>query len=253
LAYRASPDPVDFSETPEGVAQVLQQGSSGVKRFMQQVFTSRGYFTPKAYNAFNDAQYAQRQVVAQAESISNRLQKAIRAIGDEVDSSELVERINRALTGEELDVPLPENIAKEVEQARDLIDEMSARIIDSSIPNDEFREAIAENAGSYLRRSYRLFEDTGYKPSASIRQNATDYIANTILGAKKDISIEQAFEEAEGVVKSILRESEGEQAVFEYFQGLRRVNTEILQGRKEIPEPIRALMGEITEPSENIV
>lgn len=251
--YRAVPDPVEFNETPEGVAQVLQQSSSGVKRFMQQVFSSRGYFTPKAYNAFNDAQYAQRQVVAQAESISNRLQKAIRAIGDEVDSSELVERINRALVGEELDVPLPSNIAKEVEQARDLIDEMSGRIINSSIPNDEFREAIAENAGSYLRRSYRLFEDTGYKPSASVRQNATDYIANTILGAKKDISIEQAFKEADGVVQSILREGEGEQAVFEYFQGLRRVNTEILQGRKDIPEPIRKLMGEITEPSENIV
>jgi len=251
--YRAVPDPVEFNETPEGVAQVLQQSSSGVKRFMQQVFTSRGYFTPKAYNAFNDAQYAQRQVVAQAESISNRLQKAIRAIGDDVDSPELVDRINRALVGEKLDVPLPENIAKEVEQARDLIDEMSGRIIDSSIPNDDFRQAIAENAGSYLRRSYRLFEDTGYKPSASIRQNATDYIANTILGAKKDISIEQAFEEAQGVVQSILREGEGEQAVFEYFQGLRRVNTEILQGRKEIPEPIRKLMGEITEPSENII
>ena len=251
--YRAVPDPVEFNETPEGVAQVLQQNSSGVKRFMQQVFSSEGYFTPKAYNAFNDAQYAQRQVVAQAESISNRLQKAIRAIGDEVDSSELVERINRALVGEELDVPLPENIAKEVQQARDLIDEMSGRIINSSIPNDEFREAIAENAGSYLRRSYRLFEDTGYKPSENIRQNATDYIANTILGADKDISIEKAFQKAKGVVESILGEVDGEKKVFEYYQGIRRVNTEILQGRKDIPEPIRKLMGEITEPSENIV
>ena len=253
VQYRAVPEPVEFNETAEGVAQIAQQNSSGVKRFMQQVFSSRGYFTPKAYNAFNDAQYAQRQVVAQAENISNRLQQTIRSIGDEVDSSELVERINKALVGEELEVPLPANIAKEVEQARELIDEMSGRIINSSIPNDEFKEVISENAGSYLRRSYRLFEDTGYKPSANIRSNAQDYIANVILGKKKDISIEQAFEEADGVVKSILRETSDEGAVFEYFQGLRRVNTEILQGRKDIPEPIRALMGEITEPAENIV
>lgn len=253
VQYRAVPEPVEFNETAEGVAQIAQQNSSGVKRFMQQVFSSRGYFTPKAYNAFNDAQYAQRQVVAQAENISNRLQQTIRSVGDEVDSSELVERINKALVGEELEVPLPANIAKEVEQARELIDEMSGRIINSSIPNDEFKEVISENAGSYLRRSYRLFEDTGYKPSANIRSNAQDYIANVILSKKKDISIEQAFEQADGVVKSILRETSDEGAVFEYFQGLRRVNTEILQGRKDIPEPIRALMGEITEPAENIV
>lgn len=253
VAYRAAPQPVDYSETAEGVAQVAQQNSSGIKRFMQQVFSSRGYFTPKAYNAFNDAQYAQRQVVAQAENISNRLQQAIRNIGDEVDSSELVERINKALAGEELEVPLPDSIAKEVEQARDLIDEMSGRLINSSIPNDEFREVISENAGSYIRRSYRLFEDTGYKPSANVRSNARDYIANVILNNKKDISIEQAFQEADGVISNILRETEGEESVFEYFQGLRRVNTEILQGRKDIPEPIRALMGEITEPAENIV
>jgi hypothetical protein len=253
VEYRATPQPVDYSETAEGVAQVAQQNSSGVKRFMQQIFTSRGYFTPKAYNAFNDAQYAQRQVVAQAESISNRLQKAIRTIGDDVDSPELVDRINRALVGEELDVPLPENIAKEVEQARDLIDEMSGRIINSSIPNDEFREVIAENVGSYIRRSYRLFEDTGYKPSANIRSNAQDYIANVILSKKKDISFEDAFEEAEDVVASILGETKNQEKAFEYFEGLRRVNTEILQGRKDIPEPIRKLMGEITEPAENIV
>lgn len=251
--YRAAPDPVEFSETAEGIAQVAQQNSSGIRRFMQQVFTSRGYFTPKAYNAFNDAQYAQRQVVAQAESISNRLQQAIRNIGDEVDSSELVERINKALAGEELEVPLPANIAKEVEQARELIDEMSGRIINSSIPNDEFKEVISENAGSYLRRSYRLFEDTGYKPSANIRSNAQDYIANVILRKKKDISFEDAFDEADGIISSILRETDDQEAAFEYFEGLRRVNTEILQGRKDIPEPIRALMGEITEPAENIV
>jgi hypothetical protein len=253
VQYRAVPEPVEFNETAEGVAQIAQQNSSGVRRFMQQVFSSRGYFTPKAYNAFNDAQYAQRQVVAQAENIANRLQQTIRSIGDEVDSSELVERINKALVGEELEVPLPANIAKEVEQARELIDEMSGRIINSSIPNDEFKEVISENAGSYLRRSYRLFEDTGYKPSANIRSNAQDYIANIILGKKKDISFEDAFDEAKDVVESILGETKDQEKVFEYFQGLRRVNTEILQGRKDIPEPIRALMGEITEPAENIV
>lgn len=253
VAYRATPQPVDYSETAEGVAQIAQQNSSGIRRFMQQMFSSRGYFTPKAYNAFNDAQYAQRQVVAQAENISNRLQQTIRSIGDEVDSSELVERINKALVGEELEVPLPANIAKEVEQARELIDEMSGRIINSSIPNDEFREVIAENAGSYIRRSYRLFEDTGYKPSANVRSNAREYIANAILNKKEDISIDRAYQEADGAISRILGEGEGEKKVFEYFQGLRRVNTEILQGRKDIPEPIRALMGEITEPSENIV
>ena len=123
----------------------------------------------------------------------------------------------------QLEVPLPDSIAKEVQQARDLIDEMSGRLIDSSIPNDEFREVIAENAGSYIRRSYRLFEDTGYKPSANVRSNARDYIANVILNNKEDISIEQAFQEADGVISNILRETEGEESVFGKERGLKRL------------------------------
>ena len=65
-----------FSETPEGVAQIEQQASGPINRFMRQIFTSRGYFTPQAYNLFRGKEYAERQLVREAENISSRLTKS---------------------------------------------------------------------------------------------------------------------------------------------------------------------------------
>ena len=49
--------------------------------------------------------------------------------------------------------------AEIVLDARDLIDGLSSRIVNSSIPDGTLKEVIVENAGQYLRRSYRMFED----------------------------------------------------------------------------------------------
>ena len=49
-------DQIEFNETAEGAAQVQQQRSSVLNRIFRQLFTNRGYFTPKAKSAFDDAQ-----------------------------------------------------------------------------------------------------------------------------------------------------------------------------------------------------
>lgn len=262
-------DDLGFRETPETASQVAQQNSGPVRQFMQQMFTSRGYWTPAAFNAFEDAQYAQRQLVAQAENISNRLQKSLRTISDEAVSEQTTKNIQRALE-EDLGFhpqvaqqsrieyvmntyDVNADIAEEILNARTLIDDMSKTLANSSIPNQEFKQTILENSGEYIRRSYRLFEDSGYKPSESIRQNAEDYLVQQELLRSPNISIEEAYENARGQIDSILKEGEDATEVVDYYSKVRRVNTEILKGRQDIPEPVRKLMGEITEPSENIV
>lgn len=270
INYKNAPtNTVTFTETASNVAQIEAQNKSGLKRFLNQMFTTRGYWTTNADNAFKDAEYAQRQLVAQGENIANRLQIALRDLGDSTQTAEMSKRVQDALEAdlgfhpivaqeakiqyvvENFDVT--DSVAKEILNARQLIDDMSSTLANSSIPNAEFKELILQNSGEYIRRSYRLFEDSGYKPSEDIRQNAVDYLTNTILKSNKNITVEEATEQALGKVDEILAQGSDATEVMQHYEKVRRVNTEILQGKKEIAEPIRKLMGEIREPSENII
>lgn len=261
---------IEYSETPEGIAQVLQQQSSRLKRFVQQTFTSRGYWTPKAFNAFEDAVYAQRQQVKHAENVSNRLQKSLDALAEESTDwgREVTDSVQEALTTnltfgrgmsrdekiatimERFDIP--ETVAVETLNAREMIDSLSKNLLGSSAVPDAFKETIVENSGQYLRRSYRLFEDSGYKPSATAVQDAKEYLIQEQLRANPNADYGKVVAKANDDIDSILG-GEDAKSVYEYFSKVRKVNTEILQGRKEIPEPIRNLMGEIKEPAENII
>ena len=261
-------DNIVYNETPEGAAQVTMQQSSGLNRVMRQVFSSRGYWTPKAFNAFEDAQYAQRQAVAQSEHIANRLQKSLNGIAETVEGPEIFKSVNDALTanlkftrGLELkdkisDVAnqfnLPRDIAEEVLNARELIDDMSRKLLGSSAVPDSLKETIAENSGSYLRLSYRLYEDSGYTPSESVLGDAREFLVTQNLKKDPNLSEERAYVLADNTISDILSDTDKKDIV-DYMGRVRKVNTEILKGLKKIPEPIKALMGEITEPAENII
>jgi hypothetical protein len=261
---------IEYSETPQGVAQVIQQQSNPLQRFVQQVFTSRGYWTPRAFNAFEDSVYAQRQQVKHAENVSNRLQKSLDALAEESTEwgKEVTNSVQEALTTpltfnrgatqqEKLDIimerfDIPETVARETLAAREMIDGLSRNIVGSSAVPDAIKEAVVENSGAYLRRSYRLYEDSGYKPSASAVHDAREYLIEQNLKQNPKMDYDTAVAQANDNINSILDKGDLN-GVYEYFSKVRKVNTEILKGRKELPEPIRNLMGEIKEPSENIV
>lgn len=260
---------VKLTETPEGSVQVAVQNSNMLMRFMRRFFTSRGYFTPRGYNAFQDSQYAQRQTIARAENIALRLQKSIDAIGEGTEKEEVIETINK-LFNEDLKYlnnldsqqdriveladryNLTDEMAEEFLNARQLIDSLSKELIDSPAVSDSLKETITENVGEYIRRSYRLFEDAGYKPTPEVQKEATDYIYKNILDNDPNISEEFAYQQAKDTVQEIL--AAGDSAEFsDFFTNVRKVNKDILKQKGAIAPEIRALMGEITEPSENII
>lgn len=260
---------IKLTETPEGSVQVAVQNSNALMRFMRRFFTSRGYFTPRGYNAFQDSQYAQRQTIARAENIALRLQKSIDAIGEGTEKAEVIETINKLFTEDlrylnNLDsqkdriveladrYDLTDEMAEEFLNARQLIDSLSKELIDSPSVSDGLKETITENVGEYVRRSYRLYEDAGYKPTPEVQKEATNYIYKNILDNDPNISEEFAYQKAKDAVDEIL--ASGDSSEFsDYFTNVKKVNTDILKQKGSIAPEIRALMGEITEPSENII
>ena len=98
--------------------------------------------------------YAQRQIVKEAENISNRLQQSLRELGDEATTEAATKNVQRALSDNLSFHPqvakeshvryiadtykVSEDVAKEVLNARRLIDNLSGRLANSNIPNGEF-------------------------------------------------------------------------------------------------------------------
>jgi len=143
------------------------------------------------------------------------------------------------------------DIATEVVNARNLIDDLSAKVLNSNVPSADFKEAILENMGMYIRRSYRLYEDAGYRPSSAVLQNARKYFRD--MAEKKGIKDLEAIENfATDKIQGILNTKKAKE-LESYYGRVNKVNTEILKQRGDIPLAVRQLMGEIEQPSENIV
>lgn len=277
-----------FQETDEGLAQVIAQSDpvfvdkntplnlgAFFKRVQQQVFTSRGYFTPSGFNASRESITKQRQLVSEASHISNRLNIAVGRIEDSaVEAPKVLLRSQKALT-ENLDFikdiepveriaavaskyNIPEDVAEEVVNARVLIDELSTSVLGTKAANKKTKEAIQANLGSYLNRSYRLFEDEGFSPSDKVRQDAINFLAKEKMASNKAYrgspkKEEKAFRFATSQVNRILGETKTLDETYNYFAKSRYVNKNILKYKDEVPQPVRDLMGEITDPSENIL
>ena len=229
------------------------------------MFTSRGYWTEEGDNLFRGKEYAHRQTVREAENIAGRLNQAL----DELPVDQLdEEKLTRALT-EDLefspvasfeakvewvaaDFNIPTNVAEDIVRAREMIDTLSARIFNSSVPSDEAREVIRQNIGEYMTRAYRVYEDSGYVPSENVVHNATKYIQRAMMLADETLEDGKAYEQAFIKVQEILDQGSLEE-VFEFYSKNVQVNSSILRQRKDLPPEIRQLLGEIQNPTENII
>jgi len=265
---------VAYEEAPEEVKQIAKQNgktmSGLLNRMTGQFFSSRGYWSKKAYNAFENSQYAQRQAITRAENTANRLKIHLDAIVETKEGKDIINTVDK-IFADQIDFTfakglsfedkvkdvsnqfnLPKNIATELVNARTQIDELSKDLLHSSIVPDDFKEAIAEGVGSYLRRSYRLYEDKGYMPSDDVRETAMDFLTKQYQNANPNLSEKFARQEADDYLKALLKDADLKE-VGDYLNRVRKVNTGILEGRKDIAPELRAFMGEIKEPSENII
>ena len=262
-------DTMKFSETPEGLAQVEMQQSSFINRFLGSLFTSRGYFTPLAFNMHRDKEYATRQIIQESENIAMRLQRSLNSLEEK---GEVTDKVRQALTTKyDFDpkatlqfkankMGLPVEVAENVLEARELIDSLSSRIVNSNIPDNNIKNTIEENVGQYLRQSYRMFEDAGYTPDDAVVKRFVQQIQNMKMKTAMEAGpitpdeIKRMGEEAQGIVDSILdgvKESRGD--VLKFFRNTTAENRKILLERQDLSKTAKEFFGEIENPSENVI
>jgi hypothetical protein len=188
-----------------------------------------------------------------------------------------------ALVPEEIKA-LPQEIIPYVYAMRGQIDNLTRDLIGYGYVTPEQAVTLEDNIGQYVNRSYKMYNEMGYKPEKEVYKAAVKFLADdkykalstdyfnatrgilpkntltsedqdklneeyqkfiqTLDDAEKNRLMEEALDLAKKDVEAILNKKKNP-----YFNASTdRRNTGILEQRKDIPEPIRKLMGEYTDP-----
>ena len=172
----------------------------------------------------------------------------------------VVDNIDAYIRGNN-EVELDADIKEIASDMRNHIDNLSQKLIDSgAIDSQESIDNIKSNMGSYLNRSYKLFDKNNY------RKSVPESVINAAKLKLKDIYREQAEAEAkqtgvdvntilnkrvDSVIENILSKNEADSFVASSKTGSK--NLKSLSRKKDIPAEIRALMGEYGDPSFNYI
>jgi hypothetical protein len=187
---------------------------------------------------------------------------------------------------------IPQDLRSDVQQMRTMVDDLSQQILggdfmkrfgQTQAKNDPLNRTIEQvikgNLGSYMRRRYRIFEDTGYQPTQ-------DVINAAAQGFKNDkSSVEAIFGELiqknkatpadlgvnvspAGKITGPVSDEQAQRAVTAFLDKYRkargqknllsrvaekRVPTDLFITRKNLKDYQKALIGEVKNPLENFV
>ena len=289
-------------ETDEGLAQVIAQNADGkklfgvkgegfkqrakdsieasttiIKKIKQQALTERGYMTPLMFEAALNSKYGQRQIINKAENVANRLNIAVSSAEG---SPKLLEKVAVLLESDlssafkvkpEKRVAffakqrnIPEDVAEAVLDAREMIDDLSTQILNTKGFSDEAYEAIQSNLKTYMRRSYRLFEDTGYVPTTAVKERAIEHLAegnaSKVISAINEKGLEISEKKMAGIVFRANRKAKRDveemigntDELRDYVSQVKRVG-KFYKKNNELSPEMKELLGEIDNPSENII
>ena len=234
-------------------------------------FRSEGTKTPKMFQVLNLNKNAQVAWAAKGEQLMNRINSQIETLAVQRGSKfsnndELRERLSQDLFdgylfGNKPLKDLPKSMQSVAKEARDSIDELSELIGQSKGIDPELKKAIRENLGSYLRTTYKKFEDPNYKPSQQHVDDATAYIhrqflkqseipGNSNFGVSSDVLKKQA----EASVTILLREAQYSDDMFQFLNTVKggKDASIIFKEKLKIHKSIENLLGKETNTGNRV-
>lgn len=153
---------------------------------------------------------------------------------------------------------LPAKTKAAVVQMRAMVDGYSKSLVMNNLVTPEQADAINAHLGDYLTRAYKLHTDKEWfkKVPDAVKQDATNFLAQQHLnrlqsdpannGRPETELINEAIALGKQDVQDILTRKEN--AAGQRHTELLSKDTSSLKKREDIPEPIRKLMGEYTDP-----
>ena len=249
-----------WSESSNSFLRGLAQTGTVTKDLF---FSARGFFSPEAFALFNKSKDAKLAWASKGEQLMTTMERQIRTLAKEgrwVGVNKQVEKEANAvldgyLQGSVKLKDLPESMQSTAKEMRDTVDELSRFLSQSKVVDKELRSEIVENLGSYLRKTYKKFENPDWKPSQEVIDRAENFIygklKSTKLKRSKGKTDKALREEAKAEVKNLLSNAKYSQNFFDFTDIIygAKDGKKLFRERQKIAQPIRDLLGEEDNPS----
>jgi hypothetical protein len=243
--------------TRSGKTGITTKLVEGAKKLAQQYATSKGLM-PKI--GFSLKERMEGEISKEA----NRAVKTSRKFGKLFDKTKedkelLLKDFDNYIRGDK-SVQLPNEFIGVANEMRNHIDTLSEMLINNGAVTGEMAETIIDNLGSYLSRSYEIYDNKNYrnKVGDELVNQARNFLRTqpgTILEAKaeaikKGIPLDQAIE---SMLDNKIGDLFADVKLEGFFKGAKvgAKDLSTLKFRQDIPEQIRMLMGEYTDPAMN--
>lgn len=240
-----------------GVKGLVGRFVDGARRFKQQYLTSKGLL-PKIGFTYKE------KMEGEISSEANRAAKTAKKFGvlfDKFtgDKKLLRDAFDKALRGDK-SIQLPAGFAALANEMRNHIDRLSQMLIDSGAVDADMADTIRENMGAYITRSYEIFDNKNFRQK--VGEQELQAAKNFLRTQPGMIALAQAEAARTGTTVDEALDVLVDNKIDEYFAdaetgalvkgsklGSKDLST--LKERKEIPEQIRMLMGEYSDPAMN--
>ena len=240
-----------------GIKGKVGQFVDFAKRWKQKYLTTKGLL---AKVGFTYKEKMEGEISAEA----NRAAKTAKKFGvlfDKFtgDKELLKDAFDKVLRGNK-SIQLPAGFAGLANEMRNHIDRLSQMLIDSGAVDADMADTIRKNIGAYITRSYEIFDNKNFRQK--IGEQELQAAKNFLRTQPGMIALAQAEAARTGVTVDEALDALVDNKIEEYFAdaetgalvkgsklGSKDLST--LKERKEIPEQIRMLMGEYSDPAMN--
>ena len=239
-------------------------GSSVMGIGGKEIFKSRGYFTPKMFDMFraneaNKAMWFQRtdDLATNLDTKITNIVKKSRKFKNKEELANLVQIAFTSGTKKSLNA-LPASLRKDVEYARNTTDSFSAMLLELPFRtvSKAAQETIRTNMGSWFRRSYKLFEEEKWKPSEEVILSAEKYMYGYLrrnFKKYKAMSPDDLRAKVKGDIDILINDTGKSGDIFARANAVGGLNRSLLSRKSDLAKPIRDLLGEIKDPSANLM
>ena len=220
-------------------------------------FSQKG-FNPKSFQTFSE--YRRGAMEDQVKETIKNVKKLNKLLGK---NEELRLQADEVIRGRESDL-INRNQNKDLftllKRFRQQIDLLTQSLIEEGVVSDRLRvETLYKNLGSYLTRSYRLFDEPGFTPGTVAVEKARNFLRGLSTIQKKAQEAAEVYgreydDELETQIENEINRILGKAKAESMFPGVSRSGRKdlnILKKRGAIPKPIRELMGEYVDPGVN--
>ena len=237
------------------------------------LFSTKGGKTRKLQEAYLKNQNIKESMKGTADHLAYNLEtaikKIIKATGKDNNLRKLVDevlfpsKIDKRFNAEKAFnkrlARLPEELQGPVKDAREFQDKISRLVAETDYLTNAQKKVFNDNLYSYVRRSYKIYEDSNYRPTKKIVAETRKFIEEKLISKrvrKKLLETPEGQAELRSLIDTKYNELLDVRNVDGFGSNLdkfEQVRTQILKGRKDIPVEIRKLWGEIDDPVNKLV